>query len=98
MFAKQTLARPAGQTTPPDRQTQSSDAHQIQLDDNQRAQDVRRTVLDEQQAPLDHPNECERTCDHSGPASSPEERARALRLRAVAALARAEQAHQAYTA
>ena len=33
-----------------------SDAHQTQLDDGQRAQDVRRDVLDDQQAPLDQPS------------------------------------------
>ena len=32
-----------------------SDAHQTQLDDNQRAHDLRRNVLDEQQTPLDQP-------------------------------------------
>jgi hypothetical protein len=73
-----------------------SDAHQTQLDDNQRAHDLRRNVLDEQQAPLDHPANANPIIPEV-PASAARERDRALHRRAVAAVARAEQAHQRAT-
>jgi hypothetical protein len=69
-----------------------SDAHQTQLDDNQRAHDLRRNMLDKQQTPLDQPTNTN-AISTALPAAAAE-RDRALRLRAVAALARAEQAHR----
>jgi hypothetical protein len=70
-----------------------SDAHQTQLDDSQRAHDIRRHVLDGQQAPLDQAAATDRSFGTALPAAA-EERDRALHLRAIAALARAEQAHR----
>jgi len=69
-----------------------SDAHQTQLDHNQRAQDLRRNVLDEQQAPLNHPADANPIIEAAAVAA--DERDRALHRRALAAVARAEQAHQ----
>jgi hypothetical protein len=69
-----------------------SDAHQTQLDDNQRAHDLRRNVLDNQQAPLDQPATA--NAMSKSPPAAAVQRDRTLRLRAVAALARAEQAHR----
>jgi hypothetical protein len=69
-----------------------SDAHQTQLDDNQRAHDLRRNMLDKQQTPLDRPPNTNAFSDALPAAAA--KRDRALRLRAVAALARAEQAHR----
>jgi hypothetical protein len=70
-----------------------SDAHQVQLDDGQRAQDLRRKVLDQQQAPLDQPED-DKALISQAPPDAASGRDRALRQRAFAALARAEQAHR----
>jgi hypothetical protein len=69
-----------------------SDTHQTQLDDNQRAQDLRRNMLDKQQIPLDEPPNPNAIRDALPAAAA--ERDQSLRLQAVAALARAEQRYR----
>jgi hypothetical protein len=67
-----------------------SDAHQTQLDHNQRAQDLRRNVLDEQQAPLDHPADANPIVEAATAAAEERDRAEQAHQRAVEALQRVE--------